>query len=110
MLGGNYIGQAYLAQGYAGSTVTNGTGRVSASFSASATGISFTNGGTGGQSYNSTGDGSGGFGGGDGSSWCYRGDAGGGGRSYVASSATNTGISQSATPLYNGAAKITRIS
>ena len=41
MLGGNYIGQAYLAQGYAGSTVTNGTGSVSGSFSASATGSAY---------------------------------------------------------------------
>ena len=41
MLGGNYIGQAYLAQGYAGSTVTYGTGAVSGSFSASATGSAF---------------------------------------------------------------------
>ena len=41
MLGGNYIGQAYLAQGYAGSTVTNGTGALSGSFSASATGSAY---------------------------------------------------------------------
>jgi len=41
MLGGNYIGQAYLAQGYAGSTITYGTGAVSGSFSASATGSVF---------------------------------------------------------------------
>ena len=41
MLGGNYIGQAYLAQGYAGSTVTNGTGALSGSFSASASGSAY---------------------------------------------------------------------
>ena len=63
----------------------------------------------GGGGYWGGGGGGGGYSGGAPGHWSNAATAGGGG-SYVASSATNTGISQSATPLYNGAAKITRIS